>query len=236
MLPKLELPSYPITTPVSEAAFRVRPYTNREERTLMILKESNTEATLVDAIAQLVESCSIDMPKPARELPLADLLWTFIRIRSYSIGEISELNYRCTKETGGKKCGGPIHYELNLNDIEVINNEKLQDIDLGSGVKLRLRYYTANDILNDPDDKREDAEVLYDMVECIYTSDEVNEKKDIPLEEFVDWYQDIPRTKQVEIEKFLAHMPMLQVKLKLKCPKCGNESELVLDSITDFFQ
>jgi len=244
MLPRLEHPTYPIKTPVGGLEFRIRPYTNREEKVLLLLKESTTEGGIVDAMCQIVESCSFDLPVRAWSLPLADLIWTFIKIRSYSVGEVSELNYRCIKvvddgsiaKTEPIKCNTPIHYELNLNDIEIRNNDVLQDIDLGSGVKMRLRHYTGNDIIRDPEDQNTDAQTLYEMVICIYTDAESNDKADIPFEEFEDWYNDIPLNKKVEIERFLAQMPSLYKEITLKCPKCGNESKLVLETVADFFQ
>ena len=238
-LPRLDLPTYQVDIPVSKLQFRVRPYTTREEKVLLLLKESTLESQTASNMCQIVDACSINIPKPAKDLPFADMIWTFLKIRSYSVGEISELNYRCLNLVADKPCNAPISYQLNLNDIPVVNNTGIRDIDLGSGVSLRLRYHTAADVIDgNVGDTVEDLEIasLYNMVDSIFTQTEVNERADIPFDEFKEWYLNIPLSKKSEIEAVLkTEMPALKVGITLTCPKCKNVSRLTLESVSDFF-
>jgi len=237
-LPSLDLPTYLIDLPVSKTPLKVRPYTTREEKVLLLLKESTDESKTALNMCQIVDACSFDSKTQAKDLPFADMIWAFLKIRGYSVGEISELNYKCLNVVNDKVCSAPISYQLDLNDIQVVNNSGIRDIDLGSDVKLRLRYHTADDVLNNVDSQDEDIDIrlLYNMVDMIFTPSEVNSKEDVDYGEFKEWYLNIPLSKKTEIEAVLkSDMPTLKAEIVLTCPKCKNVSKLTLESVADFF-
>ena len=97
MLPKIDVPLYSITLPLSNKKIKIRPFLVKEEKILLMAMESNDEESILLAIKQIVNNCCVDKID-VDELPILDLEFIFLNLRARSIGEMVELEYKCNND------------------------------------------------------------------------------------------------------------------------------------------
>ena len=113
MLPKLnDVPGYDDIIPSTGQKIKFRPYLVKEEKILLLAMESQDTKTALNAIADTVVSC-IHEDIDRRSLTVFDIEYLFLRIRSKSVGERSNLNLKCSE------CGAYNEFTLNLEDIKL---------------------------------------------------------------------------------------------------------------------
>ena len=90
-LPQLNaVPQYELIMPSTGKAHKFRPFLVKEEKVLMIAAESQEMSQMVNAIGNIVESCVEGVDK--KELSAIDIEYSFLQIRSKSVGEIAKIN------------------------------------------------------------------------------------------------------------------------------------------------
>ena len=99
-LPKLTTPTYELEVPSTDAKIKYRPFLVKEEKILLIAMESGEQESIVTAIKDIVTECTygkVDLGS----LPMFDVEYIFLQIRSKSVGEVSTLKLLCPddKET-----------------------------------------------------------------------------------------------------------------------------------------
>jgi len=234
MLPKLELPKYTTILPVSKNEVTYRPYTVNEEKLLLLAKESGNSTEILSATREQIKRCTgLNLD----DLTIADAEWLFIQLRIKSVGEISELQYRCTREVDGKECNGTIVTSVDLRTIECDYPDvdtKVEFTNTGIGIKFNSPTYSAtNKAL--ARDSNDEIEFIYDCVDYVWDAKTVTSKSDITLDEFRVWIGDLEKTNYEKIKLFFENTPSLTKTLHVNCPKCGAKSDIVLSGLDDFF-
>ena len=59
-LPKIEVPTYELTLPSTDLKVKYRPFLVKEEKILFIALESNNNTNIVNAIKDIVSSCTFN--------------------------------------------------------------------------------------------------------------------------------------------------------------------------------
>ena len=83
--------------PLSGIKVKFRPFLVKEQNHLLIIKESQGEEEIFDAIKEMIKEVTND-EVDATKLPMADLEYLFINIRARSVGESIEVPYLCRKQ------------------------------------------------------------------------------------------------------------------------------------------
>ena len=60
LLPKIDLPTYSITLPISKIEIKFRPYLVKEQKLLSMAKQAEDKNALVDAIKQILINCTVN--------------------------------------------------------------------------------------------------------------------------------------------------------------------------------
>ena len=108
-------PKHQTTLPVCGKKIEYRPFIVKEEKILLMAAESKDEKTINTAIREVVSACTgggVDVFK----LPLVDMEYLFLQLRSHSVGETAKPNVKCSK------CELPTEVEINLKEIQPIND------------------------------------------------------------------------------------------------------------------
>ena len=84
-LPKLNTPTYELEVPSSDEKIQYRPFLVKEEKVLMIAMESGKNADIVQAVKDIVRSCTFDKIDISG-MPIFDVEYIFLKIRSKSVG------------------------------------------------------------------------------------------------------------------------------------------------------
>ena len=89
-LPKLEVPIYELTVPSTDEKIKYRPFLIKEEKILLIAMESGANEDVIQAVKQIVSECTFNTLKLG-DMPMFDVEYIFLQIRSKSVGEVSKL-------------------------------------------------------------------------------------------------------------------------------------------------
>ena len=100
-LPKLTTPTYELEIPSTDEKIKYRPFLVREEKILMMAMESKKNADIVQAVKDIVSECTFNKVNMS-DLPMFDVEYIFLQIRSKSVGEVSKLTHGNTQNVS---CG-----------------------------------------------------------------------------------------------------------------------------------
>ena len=235
-LPKLTTPTYELEIPSTDEKIKYRPFLVKEEKILMMAMESKKNADIVQAVKDIVKECTfskIDISS----MPMFDVEYVFLQIRSKSVGEVSKLKLLCPDD--GKTYAD---CEVDLNEVKVqVDEDHTNKIELDNGVGIIMKYPTIDSFRESGIQNINAANMLEVIGTCIlqiYEEDgkKVFDPKDQTKKELTDFIEQLNSKQFKEIQKFFDTMPKLKHTIKVKNPKTKKESEIVLTGLNDFFE
>ena len=116
-LPTLDVPTYELTLPSTNQELKYRPFLVREEKILLIAMEGEDEVEIMNSVCKIIENCILSDSFNVDTLPLFDIEYVFLKLRSKSIGETSELEFKCTE------CEQANKVIIDLSKIEILKTE-----------------------------------------------------------------------------------------------------------------
>jgi hypothetical protein len=231
-LPKIDYPIYSITIPSTKQVFKFRPFLVKEEKILLISKESNNPIDILGAIKQIITNCAIDKNFDSNKLALFDLEYIFLKLRAFSVDNIIKVAY---KDEEDQKV---YDFQIDLNDVEVFFPEEIDNnvkITEKSGIVMKYPPATLYDDKEFLSVEREQMfELILRCIDKIYYEDEIYESKNYKKEELNEFLENLSMKVFEQIQTFLLNVPKLEHKFKYK-NSLGNEKEIVLSSLNDFF-
>ena len=117
-LPKLNTPTYELEVPSTDEKVKYRPFLVKEEKILLIAMESKDNAEMINSVKDIVKSCTFDKIDISN-MPMFDVEYIFLQIRSKSVGEISKLKLLCPDDN---KTYGEV--EVKLDEVKVQVDDK----------------------------------------------------------------------------------------------------------------
>lgn len=238
ILPKIDVPTYNVTLPVSNIQVKFRPYLVKEQKILSMAKQSGEKNALIEAILQVLNNCTQNTVD-VYNLPVTDSEFYFYNLRARSESEIVNLKYRCESKIDGERCGNLMEYDLNLlTDLEIFVPDVKNTIEITDTVGLKLRHQRleADNLVGKIPTPEEILELIANNIEFIYDENSQYDAKDIPVSQIVEWIGNLPAEKYKTIEEFFLNEPKIVKKLDLTCSKCGTNHNIVVEDIYDFFQ
>ena len=124
-LPKLNVPVYEAILPSTETVIKYRPFLVKEEKILLTAMESEDEKSISDAVKQIINNC-VQGKLDVDRLPTFDIEYLFLRLRAKSVGEVVKIGlkpYPCS-QNNGELCEKTTEIEINLEEVQVIKDEK----------------------------------------------------------------------------------------------------------------
>jgi hypothetical protein len=244
-LPKLNVPFYDVVCP-SGTKVSFRPFLVKEEKLLLIAMQSDDTESIVTTAKQILENCvgsvsRIDIDK----LPLFDVEFLFLNIRARSIGEKINLRYKCNQQvtdanTGNTSvCGTISEYPIDLLEIKPkFGDGHNKYIQLTDAVGITLRYPTFKAFRTIARKDLPADEAFAFLVQCIESINDTNNvvlTKDVPVEEVVEFVNDLNHEQVEKMDHFFDTMPKIECPIAFKCPKCGHQEEILVRGLDNFF-
>src|ERR1035437_4854921 len=93
-LPKLRLPQYTLVLPSTGETVLFRPFTVKEEKLLLIAIDDDEEVQ-IRALRQVLDNCLLNSKLDVYKLPIFDIDYIWLKIRSKSVEEIITLPFEC---------------------------------------------------------------------------------------------------------------------------------------------
>ena len=228
-LPKLETPTYETQIP-SGKLVKFRPFLVKEEKVLLMVKESKNTKDIVRAMKQIVGSCLEDATE-INSLSYYDIEHLFIHMRARSVGEQIEIMHTCSS------CGEDFPFSIDITKVTLSgpipeNKTVMVSDNIGVTVKPVSPESIAASDMNEFDRA---TTVVKDVIENVFTDSEVHKFSDFTQSERNEFVESLSLSSLQKILEKVEEFPRCQIKETRVCPKCGAKNEIVLEGIENFF-
>ena len=235
-LPKLTTPTYELEIPSTDEKIKFRPFLVKEEKILMMAMESKKSADIVQAVKEIVEECTFNKINIS-DMPMFDIEYVFLQIRSKSVGEVSKIRVLCPDD--GKTYA---NLDLDLNEVKVqVGDDHTNKIELNNGMGIIMKYPTIDSFRESGIQDINASNMLEVIGGCILQIYEeegkkVYDPKDQTKKELTDFIEQLTTDQFKHIQKFFDTMPKLKHEITVKNPKTKKENKITLTGLNDFFE
>ena len=226
---KQSLPRYNIVQPSTGNTVSFRPFTVKEEKTLLMANQTGSYEDFLSTLAEVIDNC-FELPISAKKLPIFDIEYFFLKLRSKSVGEIVEPTITCpiTREK--------IKISLNLDEIEVIKTENhTKEIKISSDILVKMAYPTLENFIKRSDKKTDYFDLLIECINKIETQKELIEAGTASSENIQEFIELLTSDQYKNLINFFKTSPKLEKEIKYRTSD-GSERILLLRGLKDFFQ
>ena len=235
-LPKLTTPTYEFEIPSTDEKIKYRPFLVKEEKILMMAMESKKSSDIVQAVKDIVSECTFNKINMS-DMPMFDIEYIFLQIRSKSVDEVSKLKLLCPDD--GKTYA---EIELNLNEVKVqVGDDHTNKIELNDGMGMIMKYPTIDSFRESGIQDINASNMLEVIGSCILQiyekkGEKTYDPKDQTKKELTEFIEQLTTTQFKQVQKFFDTMPKLKHEIMIKNPKTKKESKITLTGLNDFFE
>ena len=234
-LPKLTTPTYELEIPSTDEKIKYRPFLVKEEKILMMAMESKSSADITQAVKDIVMECTFNKVDISN-MPMFDVEYIFLNIRSKSVGEVSKLKILCQDD--GKTYAD---VELDLNEVKVqVGDDHTNKIELTEDMGLIMKYPTIDSFSETGIKDINPSNMLEVISTCILQifekkGEKVYDTKDQTQKEVTEFIESLNTKQFKDVQNFFETMPKLKHEMTIKNPKTKKESKVTLTGLNDFF-
>ena len=234
-LPKLTTPTYELEIPSTDEKIKYRPFLVKEEKILMMALESKSSADITQAVKDIVMECTFNKVDISN-MPMFDVEYIFLNIRSKSVGEVSKLKLLCPDD--GKTYAD---VELDLNEVKVqVGEEHTNKIELTEDMGLIMKYPTIDSFSETGIRDINPSNMLDVISTCILQiyekkGEKTYDPKDQTKKELTEFIEQLNTKQFKDVQKFFETMPKLKHEITVKNPKTKKENKITLTGLNDFF-
>ena len=232
-LPQITTPEFTTILPSTGERLSFRPFLVKEEKILLMAQEGKDKNEIQRAVINILEEC-IKTPVTIEDLPLFDIEWLFIQLRSKSVGEVIDLKI---KHIENKECLHLNPVEVNLEELEMTKDPKHTNvINITDDIGVTMRYPSLK-LVGDKNPEGLDSTAVFNLIcDCVlnvFDKDQVY--NDFTKEEIDKFIGDLDQKQLLKFMDFFKTMPKVEHTIKYKCEKCGQDVEHKLNGLVDFF-
>ena len=237
-LPKISTPTYELEIPSTGKKVRYRPFLVKEEKVLVMALESEDMKQITSAIIDILTECILSKGVKVSDLATFDIEYLFLNIRAKSVGETVEVVVTCPDD--GETT---VDTEISIDSIKVKKTKGHKNIvKLDDKYSMKLKYPSMQQFIDANFDAGEEGSqvaqslnMLSTCIEMIYDEEESWDATNSTPDELNEFVEQLNTKQFKDVENFFNTMPKLEHKVKVKNPKTGVESEVVLEGLASFF-
>ena len=232
-LPQIVVPTYELKLSSLRKKIEYRPFLVKEEKILLTALEGDQQ-DMIRAMKQIMENCILTKIN-LDELPLFDLEYLFLKLRSKSVGETSNVAMDC------QECKEANQLTIDLSEIELtFPKEKLDpNVMLSDTIGVVLKYPTVEILryIDIGDELNFDTtlDILEHCVDTIYDGEGIFDLQDYTKEERENFFQSLTQQQFQSIQDYFDNMPRLVHKIDFKCTSCESTQSIELEGLQNFF-
>ena len=233
-LPKPVRPEHSTTIPSTGKKVKYQPFTVKEEKILILAAEGQGIDEISNAISNVLTNCvSSPADFKVEDLALFDIEYLFLKCRAKSVGETVKV-----RVTDPADESYSVDREINIDSIKVEKTKGHTDlIDITDEIKIKMSYpglsFFAEGLK--VDNISDSMETVAKCVSSIVAGDEVYARADMTEEEIVEWLEGLTSAQFQKIMEFFQTMPKLRHTVKCTNKRSGNDFNVVLEGLADFF-
>lgn len=236
MIPKIDYPTMLIEIKSLGRAVKFRPFLVKEEKILLIAKESGDPNEIRAATIQIINNC-VQEPLDVEKLPLFDIEMIFLKIRAQSVGQTVKLVFNCQNEVDGVSCNTDTDYSVDLAKIRFdVPEGHTNKIMLSGTSGIKLKYPTLmNSILESEDELDEIINMVVSNTEYLFDGDGVTKPEELSAEQMIGFIDTLSIDHLEACRAFFDTTPKVVLDDVVKCKKCGFEHKIVSEGLLSFF-
>ena len=232
-LPKLSIPEYEATLPVTGTKISYRPFLVKEEKLLYLAMESQDNKQMIKAVKTIIKNCT-NLKTKVEDLATFEIEYIFLKIRSVAVGEVSEFKVICPDDDKTE-----VTVSVPLGDVGVdIPEEHNAKILLDENVGVVMKYPSLDVFIKQNLSENPDIDDIFELAAtCIgqvFDKEEVYDS--FTKVEALEFLENLNAEQFQKVQKFFETMPKLSHTIKVKNPKTIVESPLVLEGLASFFE
>ena len=234
-LPKLDTPTYTLELPSTGEEIKYRPFLVKEQKTLLILQESEDKRDIINGLQKIVTDCTFDKLNMSK-MPIFDFEYLFLKIRCKSVGETAELNLTCPDDNVTT-----VPVTINLDEIDVqVTEEHTDTIKITDNINMILRWptvYDVGDVESTTDNLVDNViALLKKCITQINEGDTIHNRTDMSSEELDEFIDSLPSDTFEDVGKYFETMPQLLHVVNITNPKTKVDNEIVIQGLESFFE
>lgn len=225
-------PVFELKVPSTNQMVKFRPFLVKEEKLMLMAKQSGEQQDIINVIKQVIVNCDIENVINANDLSSFDLELLFLKLRAKSVSEEIVVSYNDPEDEK------TYTFNINVDEINVYENpDHTNIIKLTDSTGIVMKYPSAS-LMSDVITKEEVTDILFFMIRgCMdqyFDGDQIVLFKDNKVEDIDKFIESLPTSTLKEFEKFFDTMPKLYHKIEYT-NEMGTKREVELKSIEDFF-
>jgi len=232
-LPKLNSAKYELSLPSTGATITYRPFLVKEQKALMIAQESEDEKVIEKTFAQIIKDCVEDNVDPYK-MPMFDIEYVFLKIRSKSVGEIAELRVTCPDDEETK-----VNVSIPLEEVDVQMKENHTNvITLTDDISVIMRYPCLGDMkgFNTLGETKSLFEMVKRCIHEVHDGEEIYRRVDMSEKDLEDFIDSMSSKNFESVGEFFSSMPKLSYDLEVVNPKTKVKSVIPIEGLQSFFE
>lgn len=238
-LPKIDVPIYTVKIPSSGAEIKVRPFSVKEEKLLLMASESDNIDDIITTSKQVLSNCLVSGDANFDKLPFFDIDFLFIFLRAKSVGETVDVKLTCNNTLeDGNRCGHTFPTKMDISNCEIVTDDSISwdiQLDKNSGVKMKYPSYSLVKKLEGVSEVDKKTTIIVNSIEHIYDKKGVYSAKDYSSQELRDFIENLTEENYKKLQAFVDNFPTFVVRIEADCPKCGYHHTVRYSDFTDFF-
>ena len=229
-LPKLNTPQYELELPSTGGKIKFRPFLVKEQKLLMMAQESDKEEEISEAVMNIIDSCTTGID--ARQLPIFDIEYVFLKLRTKSVGETADIKVKCPDDNKTF-----VDVTIKLDEVAVhMTADHTNVVQLTDNIKMIMKYPLMNDMKGvDFDDGISGTfSLISKCVHEIHDGDNIHNRIDMTDKELDDFVDTMDTQQFEKIMEFFDTMPKLRHVITVINPKTKKKGEVMLEGLDSF--
>ena len=233
-LPTIATPTFELILPSNGKKIKYRPFLVKEEKVLVLALETGDTSDITRAMKDVLKGCVMTRGVKIDQLPTFDIEYLFLNIRARSVGETVKVLVNCPDDGGETQ----VTAEIDISDIQVVKPEGHSvDIDVDGHYKLRMKYPSLDQFINNNFNFKDEEQDVFKMVaSCVdLVYDDETAYDDFTEKEMVKFLEQFNSKQFGEIEKFFDTMPKLSHTFSVTNPNTGVDNKITMEGLSSFF-
>lgn len=232
MLPKNAVPTFTLKLPSTDEDILYRPFLVKEEKVMLIAKQSQERIDIINAIKEVISACVLNEGFDVNQITTFDMEYLFIKLRAMSVG--NEIEFTVEDSTDQTT----YDFKLDLNEVEVTfpeNTDKQILLDDNLGVMMK---YPTMDLSEKLEGVTEFVELGYETIrhciDYIFDREETYDWKSATKEEQGEFLDTLNAENYQKINAFFNRMPRIEHVFEYK-NALDEDKKVYFRKIEDFF-
>jgi len=231
-LPVLKTPTYEFAIPSTGKIVEYRPYTVKEEKILLLAKETKDPKAMLRASRDLIRACTFEKVY-TNSLTMFDFEFMFLQIRAKSVGETSDIQVACTK------CQEYNDININIDEAEVkgdLKRDMKVMIDDNVGIVLKFPMFKSAEMFVGEEESVDTVlNLIASCIDSIFDQDSVYPAKEQTEEELIKFVESISSSKFKDISAKLDDLPSVALDTVFDCVHCEHKNKVEIKGLQSFF-